>query len=41
VITLGTVELMDIQGTVVDAVWNLTFIGIGGSLNGWVHQSLS
>lgn len=40
-ITLGTVELMDIQGTVVDAVWNVIFFGIAGSLNGWVHQSLS
>jgi hypothetical protein len=32
---------MDVQGTVVDAVWNAVFFGIAGSLNGSVHQSLN
>lgn len=39
-VMLGTMELLDIQGTLVDAVWNLVYFGVAGCLNGWVFQKL-
>lgn len=40
-ITLGTIELINIQGSLVDALWNVVCFGIAGSLNGWVFKGLS
>lgn len=39
-VTLGTLELMDIQGSLVDAVWNVVYFGVAGCLNGWVFEKL-
>lgn len=40
-VSLGTLELIDIQGTLVDAVWNVVYFGVAGCLNGWVFKGLS
>ena len=40
IVTLGTLELMDIQGSLVDAVWNVIYFGVAGCLNGWVFEKL-
>lgn len=39
-VMLGTMELLDIQGSLVDAVWNVVYFGVAGCLNGWVFQKL-
>ena len=39
-VTLGTLELMDIQGSLVDAVWNVFYFSVAGCLNGWVFEKL-
>lgn len=39
-VTLGALELMDIQGSLVDAVWNVVYFGVAGCLNGWVFEKL-
>jgi uncharacterized membrane protein (DUF485 family) len=39
-VTLGTMELMDIEASLVDAAWNVVYFGIAGSLNGWVFKAL-
>ena len=39
-VTIGTLELMDIQGSLVDAVWNIIYFGVAGCLNGWVFEKL-
>lgn len=40
-ITLGTIELINIQGSLVDALWNVICFGIAGSLNGWIFNALT
>ena len=40
-ITLGTIELINIQGSFVDALWNVICFGIAGSLNGWIFNALT
>jgi hypothetical protein len=40
-VMLGTMELLDIQGTLVDAAWNVVYFGIAGTLNGWVFEKLT
>ena len=39
-VRLGTLELIDLQGSLVDAVWNVVYIGIAGCLNGWIFKGL-
>jgi uncharacterized membrane protein (DUF485 family) len=39
-VTVGTLELMDIQGSLVDAVWNVVYFDVAGCLNGWVFEKL-
>ena len=39
-VTLGTIELMDIQGSLVDAGWNVIYSGVAGCLNGWIFKGL-
>lgn len=39
-VTLGTLELIDLQGSLVDAVWNVVYFGIAGCLNGWIFKGL-
>lgn len=40
-VTLGTMELIDIQGSLVDAVWNVVYFGVAGTLNGWIFEKLT
>jgi hypothetical protein len=40
-VMLGTMELLDIQGTLVDAALNVVYFGIAGTLNGWVFEKLT
>lgn len=40
-VALGTIELMDVQGTLVEAVWSVVYFGIAGCLNGWIYKILS
>jgi uncharacterized membrane protein (DUF485 family) len=39
-VTVGTLELMDIQGSLADAVWNVVYFDVAGCLNGWVFEKL-
>tara|TARA_B100001059_G_scaffold203492_1_gene212200 strand:- start:37676 stop:38047 length:372 start_codon:yes stop_codon:yes gene_type:complete len=36
IVTLSTLKLMDIQGSLVGAVWKVVYFGVGGCLNVWV-----
>ena len=40
-VSLGTIELMDAKGTLVEAVWNVVYFGTAGCLNGWIYKALS
>jgi hypothetical protein len=40
-VSLGTIELMDAKGTLVEAVWNVVYFGTAGCLNGWIFKALS
>ena len=40
-ISLGTVQLIDFQGTLVDTLWQMVSLGIAGSLNGWIFKALN
>ena len=36
----ATANLMDLQASLVDAVWSIFYYGISGALIGWTHKKL-
>ena len=37
----ATANLMDLQASLVDAVWSIFYYGIAGALIGWTHKKLN
>jgi len=40
-ISLGTVQLIDLQGTLVDTLWQMFSLGVAGSINGSIFRALN
>ncbi|NBS19072.1 MAG: hypothetical protein EBS74_04705 [Flavobacteriia bacterium] len=39
-ISLGTVQLIDLEGTLVDTLWQMFSLGVAGSINGSIFRAL-
>lgn len=40
-ISLGTVQLIDLEGTLVDTLWQMFSLGVAGSINGSIFRALN
>jgi uncharacterized membrane protein (DUF485 family) len=40
-ISLGTVQLIDLEGTMVDTLWQMFSLGVAGSINGSIFRPLN
>lgn len=40
-ISLGTVQLIDLEGTLVDTLWQMFSLGVAGNINGSIFRALN